>query len=908
MRALERWGRLRLDLLADAAGPAPAPRARIGRYAILSEIGRTSSSIVYLAEDPELCRRVALKVLRPDAILPDYIRRFQREGKIAASLRHPNIIPIHEVGLAPDETGRPVHYIVMDHVEGGTLSGKRVGPREAAALMAAVAEAVDHAHRGGVVHRDLKPGNILMDAAGRPLVSDFGLARMVDARSALTESGAVLGTPQYMAPEQVEGRTADARTDIYALGAVLYELLAGFPPHVEENPAALLRAILHDEPRPPSALAPGTPRELEAVSLRALEKDPRRRYAAAGDLAADLRRYLDGEPVEARPVTAAGRLWRRRRVQILALAVAAVAAVAWGAVRVAKATAARHAIAGAARAEEADDLWSAREQYGRALDLDPGRAEARAGFERSDGIIRRAEAAPVEAEPPPAWSDLAGSAEGGGVSRDPGKSFQCRLAVDPAGLPVVSWRNQFLGQDEVYLRRWTGTEWADLGESATGGGVSRAPGWSRFPAVAVDRSGNPGVAWDDATSGSLQVYVKRWDGTAWMEFAGSASGVGVSASADSAEWPSLALDADGNPVVAWTDYRSEEYRVRVTRWTGSRWEEFPRILIAGGGQHPTGPTDRTPLALDPAGHPVVAWRDRSNGNWEIHLRRWNGLEWEELAGSATGGGVSATAGISILPAMALDPSGRPIVAWMDNASGNHEIYLKRFDGRSWVELAGSATGGGVSAMPGHSTNPAVAVDAAGRPIVAWQEHAARKSDIYLRRWTGAAWVEMAGSGSPGGISRTPSDAGQPEIAIDPGGNPVVAWGVTIGHPNEEVYVRRWTGVAPRALGQRRADGSRVIPAGLSASGPGVRLSATVDSGMTGIAARLEVEVRPAGEPFSGMATSRSELVEPGREASIVVPLGPGRYCWRARSADALGSSSAWVSYGGRDASCDFSIR
>jgi tetratricopeptide (TPR) repeat protein/tRNA A-37 threonylcarbamoyl transferase component Bud32 len=312
------------------AGPADLPRAP-WKYSVLREIGRGGMGVVYEAEDPQLKRRVALKVLRSDGRDRALADRLQREATIAAQLQHPNVVGVHEVGAVRDDGGSMIHFIAMDLVEGRTFADVlRAGtPRaEILRMIEDVARAVAYAHSKGVIHRDLKPANVLVEPGGRVLLTDFGLARAEGIDVRLTASFAVLGTPQYMSPEQVEGRARDVgpATDVYALGVMLYEALAGRLPFTATTPARLFEQILGDEPPPPLRSS-----DLDVVCLKAMDRDASRRYRSALEFADDLARARRGEPIVARPpslLTKIGRGLRRRAAATIACGAVAIALAA----------------------------------------------------------------------------------------------------------------------------------------------------------------------------------------------------------------------------------------------------------------------------------------------------------------------------------------------------------------------------------------------------------------------------------------------------------------------------------------------------------------------------------------------------------------------------------------------------
>ena len=337
----------------DEPGGSVAPAKRVeklGRFEVLRVLGRGGCGIVFLARDPRLGRQVALKVPRPESLVDAELRRrFLQEGEAAAGLKHPHIVPIYEAG----QIG-PVCYLAQEYCEGGTLAQwlgrlqKPLAPRVAAELVAQLASAVHFAHSRGVLHRDLKPGNILLEpnapvtslAHARGVarlgftakIADFGLAKLVDSGGHATTQGLVIGTPAYMAPEQAQGKPQDAgtHTDVYALGVILFELLTGRPPIVGDSDVETLVRVAVEEPVFPSQWKRRLPRDLQAVCLKCLQKNPEARYASAAALADDLQRFVTGRPTEAHPPGYLGLIvkWCRRRPSVAALVLVSALATA----------------------------------------------------------------------------------------------------------------------------------------------------------------------------------------------------------------------------------------------------------------------------------------------------------------------------------------------------------------------------------------------------------------------------------------------------------------------------------------------------------------------------------------------------------------------------------------------------
>jgi serine/threonine-protein kinase len=300
-----------------AAPPPGMALPEVPGYEVEAVLGRGGMGIVFKARHQKLNRLVALKMMLTGAYAsPEELARFRREAEAVAALRHPHIVQVHDAG---EVAGRS--YFTMEYVEGGnlghSLAGQPQPPRYAAELVATLATAVQFAHQSGFIHRDLKPANILLTADGAPKITDFGLVRSIEAGPQFTRSGALVGTPSYMAPEQALGRASAVgpAVDIYALGAVLYEMLTGQPLFDGLTTGEILQKVIAEEPVPPSRLNAKVPRDLETICLKCLHKSPARRYASAQDLADDLHRYLDGKPVLARPVGLLERAakWARRR-------------------------------------------------------------------------------------------------------------------------------------------------------------------------------------------------------------------------------------------------------------------------------------------------------------------------------------------------------------------------------------------------------------------------------------------------------------------------------------------------------------------------------------------------------------------------------------------------------------------
>ncbi len=288
------------------------PRRLGGRYELGSVLGRGGMAEVYVAQDTRLGRTVAVKTLRVDlARDPSFQARFRREAQSAASLNHPAIVAVYDTGEDYVD-GVSIPYIVMEYVDGSTLrellhSGRKLLPERSMEMCVGILQALEYSHRNGIVHRDIKPANVMLTRTGQVKVMDFGIARaMGDSGMTMTQTAAVIGTAQYLSPEQAKGETVDARSDLYSTGCLLYELLTVRPPFVGDSPVAVAYQHVREEPQPPSAFDPEIAPAMDAIVMKALVKDPDYRYQSADEMRADIEACLDGQPVAAAAMGAGG--------------------------------------------------------------------------------------------------------------------------------------------------------------------------------------------------------------------------------------------------------------------------------------------------------------------------------------------------------------------------------------------------------------------------------------------------------------------------------------------------------------------------------------------------------------------------------------------------------------------------
>ncbi len=393
------------------------------------------------------------------------------------------------------------------------------------------------------------------------------------------------------------------------------------------------------------------------------------------------------------------------------------------------------------------------------------------------------------------WREIGeGSASGNGIS-DSSYSEDPSIEINSSGNIIVAWDGKLSGNYDIYLKRWNGSAWEELDGSATGGGISNNSGRSQNLSLAIDDSGYPAVAWEDNTSGDNEIYIKRWNGSAWEELGGSATGGGISNKGVSSD-PTLAINSQGNPIVAWSDYSSGQNEIYVKQWNGTTWEEIGTGSASGGG---TCVSTNPSLAIDTSGNPIVTWENTPVlleepyfGTGNIYIKKWNGSNWIEISsGSATGEGISNSRD-STYPSLITNNTGNPVVVWKDTPySFISNVYLKQWNGTTWEELGGSATEYGISDTRKHSYRPSIVLNDSNNLVLAWGESLNDDSEIYLKQWNGSSWEELDSSASGGGISNNSTQSSTPAVAINISGYPVVVWVDLSNYSNNGIYIKQY---------------------------------------------------------------------------------------------------------------------
>ena len=383
------------------------------------------------------------------------------------------------------------------------------------------------------------------------------------------------------------------------------------------------------------------------------------------------------------------------------------------------------------------------------------------------------------------WIDLGGSGTGGGVSAAGSETRNVRISIGPLGTPYLAWTDTSSGNRDIYLARWDGSSWTGVGGSTDPGGISNNPADSRWGGLVVESDTSIHAAWMDETDGR-SVYYRHWDGTRWEELGGSATARGVS-SIGTAWWPAMTLDDSGAPLIAWEVYAVVAGgAVHVRRWNGATWEELDSSGT-GAGIAMGSATLVTVASIGP--RIVVAWQEERGGASDIVLRSWAGAtSWTEVGGSFQTS-ISATSTSSSRAHVAIDSMDRPSVLWQEETAAGTRAYLRTWSGSTWEELSGSASGDGVfpSHVPVQSAR--FALDPGGRPVVAWaSQSASGPLQVYVARWEDPSWVLL---GDPdAGISRTPGESQYPNISITPDGTLHVGWEEQLSPGNVEIYYRQ----------------------------------------------------------------------------------------------------------------------
>ncbi len=385
------------------------------------------------------------------------------------------------------------------------------------------------------------------------------------------------------------------------------------------------------------------------------------------------------------------------------------------------------------------------------------------------------------------------SGSGGGISDSSGESSRPAMLASPTAGLVVAWSDGRGSSSQIFVRRWNGSAWVEMGPgSASGGGVSNTNGNSDFPALSADAAGSPVLAWHDNADGDNEIYIRRWNGSAWTEMgSGSAARGGISDNRGESSHPALAL-VGGDLFVVWDDDSKGNLEIYGLAWDGSQWNDMGGSATGGGISRNDGDSILPSVAaLD--GRPVVAWGDLSGGDSEIYARRYNGKRWTNAGkGSAEDGGISDNDGVSRGVDLVAGPNS-VYAAWGDDSGGDLEIYVLEFDGKAWSEVGrGSARGGGISVNSGNSQAPALALGAGNRPIVTWYDGSTGDTEIFGRQWTGVRWAEITnGTGRGGGVSDNDGGSSWPAATVTDSGIPYIAWADNSGG-NFEIFVRRAT--------------------------------------------------------------------------------------------------------------------
>ncbi|MFH0830479.1 MAG: cell wall-binding repeat-containing protein [Parcubacteria group bacterium] len=320
------------------------------------------------------------------------------------------------------------------------------------------------------------------------------------------------------------------------------------------------------------------------------------------------------------------------------------------------------------------------------------------------------------------------------ISSNAGSSTVPAIALDASDRPIVAWQDATPGNDDILLSRWNGTNWVNMSGAIGSDNISSDPLGSGQPSLTLDSSGRPAVAWFNHTAGSPDIMISHWDGANWVDMLGVIGNSNVSANVGSSWAPSLTLDPSDRPTVAWYDDTPGNFEILVSSWDGANWVNMLGGLGATNVSNNTGTSNTPSLALDSSNRPVIAWDDITTGNNETLVTRWNGANWVKMGGALGADNVSKNAGASDAPSLMLDASGRPVVTWQDATPGNDEILLSRWNDKNWVKMGGALGADNVSANGGNSFAPSLVLDISDRPVVAWHDDTPTNNDIMVSRW------------------------------------------------------------------------------------------------------------------------------------------------------------------------------
>jgi len=397
------------------------------------------------------------------------------------------------------------------------------------------------------------------------------------------------------------------------------------------------------------------------------------------------------------------------------------------------------------------------------------------------------------------WLELDGSGSNGGISNTHGTNYAPRVVVDQDGNPIVAWTTLWGSSLAVWVQAYDGVAWHELGAgSATGLGVSQTTGAGYGLSLAIDADERAVVAWDDATSGNSEIYVRRFDGSAWVELAGSASEGGVSNNHAESAAPALAIGSDGEPAVAWQDDSGSYTQIYAKRYNGSAWVELGAGAAADDGISQCAGYARSPsLAARPDGQWLVAWADNTPAGAEIFVKQLTGSTWSELSpGSASGAGISYTEAESEFPQLRVTAGNEVVVTWEDYTNGYAEVYVRRLVGSTWLELNSiEASRGGISNNDGLGySGISMVADAQDNLTVAWEDTSSGKSEIYLRHLSGDNWVELGNSSAhAGGVSNSDGNALAPSLALDSNDTPTIVWEDRSAYDAAGIFAMRFGG-------------------------------------------------------------------------------------------------------------------